>query len=477
MTEMNNIFIIKRSGDKVSYDLEKIENAISKSINETNEKISKDDYDDLLNVIESQIDTDMTVEDVSDIVEIELMKHKLYETAKRYILYRQEKNTLREDDLDNYKFLSKSFLSQYKHKKDPFPSVLGKFVYLRTYSRPLPEKNRREYYWETVARVVDYNISLASWKNKEDAVREAEKLYDNIYNLRQFPSGRAMFSGGTSVSISNPISQYNCSFAVFDNFDILKDIAYLLMLGVGFGFSVEKQYVDVLPKVRGDVRVINKSYKPIEKNLRKEATEYSIVGDIMEVTVGDSKMGWASSLDYLIKVYYSVDFRHVKTVVFNYNNVRPFGEPLKTFGGTASGHDALQTIIEKIVRVLQKDNIAYKKLKPVECMDIANIIAEGIVVGGTRRSAEACLLSYDDIETQQSKMSLYIQDEMGNWNINQDIIHRQMSNNSTAYWKKPSFEELKNRFEIIKHSAENNFFNMESASKRKPNVKGTNPLT
>jgi ribonucleoside-diphosphate reductase alpha chain/ribonucleoside-triphosphate reductase len=308
-------------------------------------------------------------------------------------------------------------------------------------------------------------------------VREAEQLFDNIYNLRQFPSGIALFSAGTPTSYTNPISQYNCSFAVFDNFDIIKDIAYLLMLGVGFGFSVERQYVDLLPKVRGDIKVVHKSYDPYPKNMRKEATEFNITDDIMEIIVGDSKIGWSNALDLFVKVFYQLDYIHVNAIIINYDNVRQFNEPLKTFGGFASGHSALQTMIEKISKVLLKENQSKKKLKPIECMDIANIIAEGIVVGGTRRSAESCLASHDDKETQEAKMNLYTQDENGNWVVDKDILHRMMSNNSTAYWGKPSKDELKQRFEIIKRSAENNFFNMESARKRKPNVKGTNPLT
>jgi ribonucleoside-diphosphate reductase alpha chain/ribonucleoside-triphosphate reductase len=167
----------------------------------------------------------------------------------------------------------------------------------------------------------------------------------------------------------------------------------------------------------------------------------------------------------------------VNAIIVNYNNVRPFNEPLKTFGGFASGHTALQTMIDKISKVLLKENETKKKLKPIDCMDIANIIAEGIVVGGTRRSAESCLVSHDDKETQEAKLKLYTQDDDNNWVVDQNILHRMMSNNSTAYWSKPSYEELKLRFEIIKRSAENNFFNMESATKRKLNVKGTNPLT
>ena len=38
---------------------------------------------------------------------------------------------------------------------------LGSFVYSRTYSRYIPQLNRREFWWETVRRAVEYNCSLA----------------------------------------------------------------------------------------------------------------------------------------------------------------------------------------------------------------------------------------------------------------------------------------------------------------------------
>jgi ribonucleoside-diphosphate reductase alpha chain/ribonucleoside-triphosphate reductase len=78
--------------------------------------------------------------------------------------------------------------------------------------------------------------------------------------------------------------------------------------------------------------------------------------------------------------------------MINYNSVRPNGEPLRTFGGTASGHEALKTVLEKTTKILLKDNNGYKKLRPIEAMDIANIIAEGIVVGGVRRSAQMAFI-------------------------------------------------------------------------------------
>ena len=464
--------ILKRNGSKVKYDGSKIVLAIKMSMADINTNIDEDILDDIetdiLNDIEDSEDI-WTVEMISDRVEKSLMVYKQYDVAKSYILHRDKKNKEREEP-HQYKLLTKEFLSKYKKTKPPM-TELGSLVYYRTYSRWLSDKKRREYWWETCARSIDFNCSL----QKNTTKQEAEKLFDNMFYLRQFLSGRTLWSGGTETAYSNPISQYNCSFLVIDNFNAYKDICYLLMLGVGVGFSVEKEYVSQLPKVRGDINLIQEYYSPVvNKKARKEITEYNIAGDVMEIIVGDSKLGWSSAIDYMLKAFYSIEFNNVNHIMINYNNVRPQGEPLKTFGGTASGHEALKTILDKIYNVVKKDNVINKKLRPIEAMDIANIIAEGIVVGGVRRSAEMCLFDYDDKNVMDAKSNLYIQ-ENGEWKSNNEILHRMMSNNSVAYYKKPSLEELKKRFETIKLSAEGNFYNLESARLRKSNVKGCNP--
>ena len=84
-------------------------------------------------------------------------------------------------------------------------------------------------------------------------------------------------------------------------------------------------------------------------------------------------------------------------------------------------------------------------------------------------------IDVDDDEMMNAKRDLYVQDSTGKWIANQDILHRMMSNNSVAYYKRPTLEELKKRFEIIRYSAEGNFYNMEAAAKRKHNVKISNP--
>ena len=76
---------------------------------------------------------------------------------------------------------------------------LGNFVYYRTYSRWIPEKKRREYWWETCARAVDFNCNL----HPSTTRKEAEMLFDNMFNLKQFLSGRTLWSGGSETSYTH----------------------------------------------------------------------------------------------------------------------------------------------------------------------------------------------------------------------------------------------------------------------------------
>src|SRR5680860_16322 len=108
--------------------------------------------------------------------------------------------------------LSKEFINKYKGKPNPFPNNLAEFVYYRTYSRWLPKQNRREMWWETVKRAVEFNCGIT-----ETLLDEAERLYDNIYNLKQFLSGRTMWIGGTEACRLFPMANFNCSFVVLDD--------------------------------------------------------------------------------------------------------------------------------------------------------------------------------------------------------------------------------------------------------------------
>ena len=150
--------------------------------------------------------------------------------------------------------------------------------------------------------------------------------------------------------------------------------------------------------------------------------------------------------------------------------MRPKGERLKTFGGLASGPEPLMKMFEKVHKVLTTDEYSPKpengKLRPIHLLDICNIIAQGIVVGGVRRSAQIALISPDDEECLNAKKGIVGKPDMD---------HRYLSNNSVFYEEKPTWDQLKKHFETLRDEGEPGFINAESARKRRENFNGVNP--
>ena len=87
-----NITIIKRDGRKVAFDQSKIFNAISKA-----NKDSLINIEELTNEIVSKLTKpEISVEEIQDLVEQTLVSHNFFNTAKSYILYRNERNKARD---------------------------------------------------------------------------------------------------------------------------------------------------------------------------------------------------------------------------------------------------------------------------------------------------------------------------------------------------------------------------------------------
>ena len=462
--------IRKRNGVVVPFDKQKIERAIALAMKETNEgvdhalaySIAKEIEDESTNKI-------VNVEDVQDRVEELLMRSKRTDVAKAYIIYRVRKTEEREKRVNGTGLLTNEFLSRYKHLSSPM-GELGSFVYYRTYSRWLKEEKRREYWWETVRRVVEYTASLAPTSRKE-----AEELYDLIFNLKLFPSGRTLYTGGTEVSKSFPMSNFNCSFVVIDEFRAFKDLFYLLMIGAGVGLRILEEDVKKLPPLRTNYDIVHEAYVPVEKAKRQEYTGMDFpTPRIARITIGDSKEGWSQALELLFKLITINEYKKIDTILVNYDNVRPYGEKLNTFGGYASGHQSILGMFKKIQKVLDKYDSHTIKLRPIDCLDIANIIGENVVSGGVRRTAEIGLLDANDREGIEAKENLYTNKD-GEWVINEDIIHRSMSNNSIFYTEKPTREKLHWQIEKMRYTGEPGWLNAEAAAKRRPNFSGGNP--
>lgn len=464
--------IKKRNGELTDFNGEKIITAISKAMKDSDEysgDIAIEIEDEVKAVIECKNDT-IEIDEIQNLIEDLLMEHGLKRTAKNYILYRNERDKVR-DKKPKYKMLSDDFLSKYKHLPEPFPTVMSHFTYLRTYSRFLDKEGRREHWWETVARVVEYNTRLAPTTRDE-----AEELYDNIFNLRQFPSGRSLWVANTEVSKKYPMANYNCAFAIFDNFDVLHEGFYLLLVGAGMGFRVLPSDIEKLPALRTGLEIVHKYYEPVQKSQRKQFSEINFIGDTAILTIGDSKESWVNALKWFMELHYNSMYREIKFIQINYDNIRPAGERLKTFGGYASGHQSMQKMLSKLDKVIKNSNGKFgnkTKLEPIDAVDMANIIGENVVSGGVRRTAEIILFDQFDTDMVNAKSNLY-KLESGKWEVNQDIIHRQMSNNSIIYFSKPSREQLKWQLKTMRYSGEPAWVNAEYAKKRRNNFNGVN---
>jgi ribonucleoside-triphosphate reductase (thioredoxin) len=325
------------------------------------------------------------------------------------------------------KLLTHKFLNKY----EDFPShmnALGTFVYLRTYSRYLPNEKRRETWKETIARSVEYNVSLAVKHLEKIGVpvdfevmqKEAEELFDAEFNLKQSLSGRTKWVGGAEGGVAEkyPLANFNCSFLNISSWADLGDLFYLLLVGTGVGFKSTLEMASELAPVRNDVEIEHMHYfgklMHIENSVIREVDEQTVM-----ISVGDSKEGWVESLNLFFKVLTSEEYEHVKKIRLDYRHIREKGARLKTFGGTASGPQPLQEMFEGFTKVLRNQidetlaplevvkvtetGATYVQVRPVHILDMGNLIGNNVVVGGVRRTAEIFLFDADDFESLWAK--------------------------------------------------------------------------
>lgn len=197
-------------------------------------------------------------------------------------------------------YLSDEFINQYDIDNVPFGgSGLGNFVYLRTYSRWLPDKNRRENWIETARRVVEYTIGLYKGPaTTEDLTKEAQQLFDAMFNLKVFTAGRSLWIGGTEAEKRFGTANFNCSFVVMDKLSGFTDLFHLLMVGAGVGFRILPEDVSKLPRFNTHIVV---AHKPYNGKIVTERREDTVVFEEKEdtkqalasvhIVVGDSKQG------------------------------------------------------------------------------------------------------------------------------------------------------------------------------------------
>ena len=284
-------------------------------------------------------------------------------------------------------------------------SSIGYLTYKRTYSRKLnPDDSNSvtEEFADTVDRVVRASNEQLMVGFTEE---ESDRLRGHLLRLKGTVAGRFLWQLGTdTVNKLGLSSLQNCAFTVIDQpvvpFTWAMD---LLMLGSGVGYNIQRENIDKLPPVNTD-------FKRPERRNTADA----------DFIVPDSREGWVALLGKTLKAAFLAHKTGKQTFSYSTQLIRSKGAPIKGFGGTASGPEDLVWGIDEISKILEKR--AGKKIRPIDALDIMNIIGAVVVAGNVRRSAQIAIGDADDVEYLLAKR----------WDLGNIPSWRAMSNNSVV---------------------------------------------
>ena len=421
--------IKKRDGQVVPFDVTKITEAINKAMTITGEGsyeeagiVANKVLAELVRITKKFKDFVPTVEGVQDIVEKELILSEYVKTAKEYIIYRQERNKLREIGVS----VPQKVKDLAKESKKYFKNQLGEFVYYRTYSKWIDEESRRETWIETVDRYINFMRGKLKSSLKDSEYKE---LREAILKQEIMPSMRLLQFAGPAVDRSN-VCAYNCSFIAPSCIQDFAEIMYLSMCGTGVGFSVESQNAQSLPQIK-----------------------FQSGKKLPTFVVPDSKEGWSDALAFGLKTWYEGN-----DVEFDFSQLRHAGARLKTMGGKSSGPDPLIRLLSiSRKKVLARQG---KRLTNLDVHDIVCCIGDCVVSGGVRRSALISLSDLDDDAMRDAKKGQFYLMEP----------QRSIANNSAVYTHKPISTEFMDEWVALMKSGsgERGIFNRAGLAKTLP---------
>ena len=285
--------------------------------------------------------------------------------------------------------LTEEFVNSYRGKTVPWGytdaagNSVGEITFLRTYSR-LKEDGTKETWAEVCERVINGMYSLQKdhaksqrlpWSDSK-AAASAKEAYDRLFNLKWTPPGRGLWVMGTPIvnEQKNSAALQNCAFVStleMTKLNPAKPFVFLMeasMLGVGVGF---------------DDKGADKDFTIYEPKDGVDNTEI--------YRISDDREGWVESVGLLINSYLKPDY---PSYGFRYDDIRPAGTPIKTFGGTAAGHEPLERLHNYIRQIFK--GRAGEKLTRKDIADIGNLIGVCVVSGNVRRSAELLIGRIDD---------------------------------------------------------------------------------
>ncbi|MES2953189.1 MAG: ATP cone domain-containing protein [Patescibacteria group bacterium] len=421
--------IRKRDGSLVEFDVGRVSNAIWKAMIAASEG-TEESADHvagrvLVELAERRLGNKAyvpTVEEIQDLVEKKLVAQNFPKTAKAYILYREQRAKIRRDQ----GVVPEEVRALAAESKKYFKNPLGEFVYYRTYSKWIEEKNRRETWIETVDRYISFMKENLGNKLKESEYAEVREA---VLAQEAMPSMRLLQFAGPAARATN-VTAYNCSFIAPASFQDFAEIMYISMCGTGVGWSVESRNIQSLPQIKVQTG--------------KAAAVHLIP---------DSKEGWCDSFALGMNTWAAGN-----DIKFDYSQLRPAGARLKTMGGKSSGPEPLRQLLDFTrEKMLKRQG---RRLTNLDAHDIICKVGEIVVAGGVRRSAMISLSDLDDEHIRDAKKGQFYMTEP----------QRSLANNSAVYEAKPLASEFLDEWVALMKSGsgERGIFNRGGLKKQLP---------
>lgn len=316
-------------------------------------------------------------------------------------------------------------------QEEPSWGPTGKAVYERTYSRVKPN-GERETWAETVARVVDGNLSLV--QERYHLPNERELLYDLIYNFRAIPAGRHLWMSG----VEGRQFLFNCYVSGWGD-KLSEHFAFTfsrLIEGGGVGSNYSSRFFindDGYPKYvvynLVELHLICTPDHPDYEELKpylsdKYNHEYREAHE-----VEDSREGWTETLAKLIdySTYYEIPrelpgelnedvMEFHPLLVVDLSHIREAGRVIRAFGGTSAGPVPFAQLLRKTNAVLGQ--MWLDGVNGPLAMDLDHAISECIVSGNVRRGARMSIMHWNDPWIEWFLHCKSFEDGLDHWSTN-----------------------------------------------------------
>ena len=312
--------------------------------------------------------------------------------------------------------------------------MLSESKFYTGYSRWIDSENRYETWEESVSRVMNMHRQKYADKMTPE-LEELMSFAENAYKeKRVLGAQRALQFGGEQI-FKHESRIYNCSVSYVDRPAFFNEAMYLMLSGVGVGFSVQHHHIAKLPKLA-----------------RRSPKKVKIF------TVPDSIEGWSDAFGVLLSSYFTERGTHPEykgcQVHFDFSKIRPAGAMISG-GFKAPGPDGLRNALikcEDLIENLLKDEPVVE-MNSITAYDFIMHMSDAVLSGGVRRSATICVFDKDDEDMLTAKT--------GDWFVNNP--QRGRSNNSAILIRDElTREEWANIMKSVKDFGEPGFIFSDS---------------